>query len=122
MCTAKPLLELRAFEVEMAIEKLNRHKSPGIDQNPADLIKAGVRTVRCEIYKCIVCIWNKEQLSEEWKGLVIVSVYNMGDKTGCSNHSGMSLLPTAYTMLSNILLSRLTPYAEEITGDRQRGF
>jgi len=31
-------------------------------------------------------------------------------------------LPTTYEILSNILLSRLIPYAEEITGDHQCGF
>jgi hypothetical protein len=31
-----------AFEVEMATEELKRHKSPGRDQIPAELIKAGV--------------------------------------------------------------------------------
>jgi len=31
-----------AFEVEMVIEKLKRHKTPGIDQSPAELIKDGV--------------------------------------------------------------------------------
>jgi len=31
-------------------------------------------------------------------------------------------LPTTYEILSNILLSRLTAYAEEILGDHQRGF
>jgi hypothetical protein len=31
-------------------------------------------------------------------------------------------LSTTYKILSNIHLSRLTPYAEEITGDRQCGF
>ena len=40
--TAEPLLpEQSAFEFEMAIEKLKRHKLPGIDQIPATLIKAG---------------------------------------------------------------------------------
>jgi len=34
----------------------------------------------------------------------------------------MSLLPTTYKILSNILLSKLTPYAEEIIGDHQCGF
>jgi len=34
--------EPRAFGVEMAIEKLKRHKSPGIDQIPAVLIKEAV--------------------------------------------------------------------------------
>jgi len=31
--------EPSAFEVELAIEKLKSHKSPGIDQIPAELIK-----------------------------------------------------------------------------------
>ena len=35
----------------MAIEKLKRHKSRGIDQIPAELIKVGGRTIRCEIHK-----------------------------------------------------------------------
>ena len=33
--------EPSAFEVDMVIEKLIRHKSPGIDQIPAEMIKAG---------------------------------------------------------------------------------
>jgi len=40
--TAEPLVSVPcAFEVEMAIEKLKRHKSPGIDQTPAEFLKAG---------------------------------------------------------------------------------
>jgi hypothetical protein len=38
------------------------------------------------------------------------------------NSSGISLLPTSYKILSNILLSRLNPYADEIIGDDQCGF
>ena len=53
----------------------------------------------------------------EWKESIIVSIYKKDDKTECCNYSGISLLPTAYKILFNILLSRLTPYAEEITGD-----
>jgi len=37
--------EQSAFEVEMAIEKLKSHNSPGIEQIPEDLIKAGGRTI-----------------------------------------------------------------------------
>jgi hypothetical protein len=37
--TAEPLVpEPSAFEVELAIENLKSHKSPGIDQIPAELI------------------------------------------------------------------------------------
>jgi hypothetical protein len=34
-------------------QKLKRHKSPGIDQIPAELIKAGGRTIRSEVHKLI---------------------------------------------------------------------
>jgi hypothetical protein len=37
--------ETSAFEVEMAIEKLKRHKSPGTDRIPAELIIVGGRTI-----------------------------------------------------------------------------
>jgi len=41
--TAEPLVpELSAFEAELVNEKLKSHKSPGIDQIPAELIKEGV--------------------------------------------------------------------------------
>ena len=53
--------EQSAFEIELAIEKLKSHKSPGVDQIPAELIKAVSRTIR---YDMIFC---------------------MGVKLGCSN-------------------------------------
>jgi len=49
--------EPSAFEVELAIGKLKNHKSPGIDQIPAELIKAGGRTICCAIYKLIISIF-----------------------------------------------------------------
>ena len=68
-----------------------------------------------------ISIWNKEELPEEWKGSIIVPIHKKGDKTDCNNYRGISLLPTTYKILSNILLSRLIPYAEEVIGDHQCG-
>ena len=46
MHTVEPLVpEPSAFEVELAVGKLKNYKSPGIDQIPAELIKAGGRTI-----------------------------------------------------------------------------
>jgi len=64
-------------------------------------------------------MWNKEELTQKWKELIIVPIYEAGDKTGCSNYRGMSLLSITYTILSNILMSRLMPYVEEIIGGHQ---
>ena len=123
MHTAEPLVPgTSAFEVELAIEKLKSHKSPSIDQIPPELIKVGGRTIRFEIHKLIISIWNKKELPEEWKESIIVPSYTKGDKTDCNNYRGISLLSTTCKILSNILLSRLIPYAEEVKGDRQGGF
>jgi hypothetical protein len=66
--TAEPLVpDPCAREDELAIEKLKSHKSPGIDQIPAELIKAGGRTICLEIHKLITSISKKEKLPEEWK-------------------------------------------------------
>jgi sorting nexin-29 len=67
-------------------------------------------------------IWNKEELPHQWKESTVVPIHRKGGKTDCSNYLGISLLSTSYKMLSNILLSWLTPYADEIIGDHQCGF
>ena len=111
--TVEPLVpEPSAFEFELVIGKLKNHKSPGTDQIPAELIKAGGRTICCAIHKLTISIWNKEELPEEWKESIIVPIYKKEDKTDCNDHRGISLLPATYKILSNILLSRLIPYAE----------
>jgi hypothetical protein len=50
------------FEVEIAIAKLKRYKSPGNDQIPAELIKAGGEILWSESHKIIKSIWNMEEL------------------------------------------------------------
>jgi len=61
-------------------------------------------------------------LPEDWKESLIFPTYKNGDNTDGSNYRGISLLLIRYKILSNILLSRLTPHAEEITGDHLCGF
>jgi len=58
----------------------------------------------------------------EWKESIIVPIYKKGDKTDCINYRGISLVSTTYKTLSSILLSMLTPYAEEINGDHHGDF
>jgi hypothetical protein len=83
--TAEPLVpDQSPVEVEIAIAKLKRFKSPGMS--------------------------------------IIVPVHKKGDKTDCSNYRGISLLSISYKIVFNILLSRLSPYIDDMTGDYQCGF
>ena len=107
--TAEQLVaESSVFEVVIATEKLKSHKSPRTEQIPAELIKTGGRTIRSEIHKLTNSVWNKEELTEQWKESVVVPIHKKSDKTDCSNYRGISLCQ--FHAMSNILLSRLTPY------------
>jgi hypothetical protein len=64
-----------AFEIDVAIVKPERHKSPGTDQIPAELIKAGSKRIRSEVHKFINYISKKEELPEEWRESIIVPFY-----------------------------------------------
>jgi hypothetical protein len=63
MDIAEPFVpQPNASEVEVAIWKLKRYKSPGVYQIPGELIQAGGGTLRLESHKLIKSTWNKEEL------------------------------------------------------------
>jgi len=78
--------------------------------------------MRSESHKHVTSIWNGEKLPEGCKESIMVPIYTKADKADCSNIRDIPLLTTAYKILFNILLSRLTPYGEQIIGDHQCGF
>ena len=61
-------------EVEMTIVNLKRRKSPGSDQIPIKLITTEGWTIHYEIHKLMNSIWNKEELSHQWKESIIVPI------------------------------------------------
>jgi hypothetical protein len=65
---------------------------PGTDNIPAELIKAGGETLYSEIHRLICCIWNKEELPQQWKESIIIPIYKNGDKADSNNYRGISLL------------------------------
>jgi hypothetical protein len=87
------------LEVEIAITKLKKYKSPGSDQIPAELIQAGGEMLLSAIHKLIYSIWNKEELPDQWNESIIVPINKKGDKTDCNNYHGISLLSTSYKIL-----------------------
>jgi hypothetical protein len=121
--TAEPLVPAPShLEVDIYIAKLKIYKSPGSDQILAELYQAGGEILVSVIYKLIASVWNKEELPEQWKESIVVPIQKTGGKTDCNNYRGISLLSTSYKILSNILLSRLRSYIDEIIGEPQCAF
>jgi hypothetical protein len=118
--TTEPLVcDPSSVEVEIAIAKLKKYKSPGSDQILAGLIQAGGETLQSEIHKLINCIWSKEECLIIGRSPLLYQFTRAIILT--SNYRGISLLSTSYNILSSILLSRLSPYVDEIIGDHQCG-
>jgi hypothetical protein len=108
--TTEPLvLGLSHLEVEIANAKLRKYKSPGNDEISTELIQSGGEILLSAIHKLINSFWNKEELPDEWKEPLIVPIQQKGDKTDCNNRHGIPLSSTSYTILSNIIQSKLKP-------------
>jgi hypothetical protein len=107
--------EPSSLEVEIAIKKLKRYKSPGIDHIPAELIRIGVNILCSKIQKFTNFIWNKEEFPQQW-GIYYCTYGKKDDETDCSNYRKTSMLATTYSILSTILVSRLAPYVDDTMG------
>ena len=108
------------FQVQIAFKNL-RHKSPGIDQIPAEMINRG-RTCHSQIYELVNSTWNMEELPEQWKESITVPIYKKGDEIDCTNYRGVSHLSPKIQNSSQCPSDKLTPYGEEITGGHQCRF
>jgi hypothetical protein len=69
------------LEVESAIAKFRKYKSPGSDQIPAELIQAGGEILLSANHKLINSVWKKDELPDQWKESIIVPIHKKGDKT-----------------------------------------
>jgi hypothetical protein len=87
--TAKPLVPGPSrLDIEIAITKLKKYKSPGYDEIPEEVIQAGGEILLSAIHKLINSDWDKEELPDQWKESIIVPVHKKGDKTDCNNYHG----------------------------------
>ena len=122
--TAEPLEpELSAFDFELAIEKLKSHRSPGTAQIPA-LLKQGVKKFALRSIKLLILFGIRRKYVRSGRSRSQYLSIIGGIKQTVVIFYFILLFPitTKCKILSSILLSLLTPYAEEIIGDHQYGF
>jgi len=104
-------------EVSKAINELKNCKAAGKDGVPAELLKAGSLRLHEAIHELIGKIWMDEELPSDWLDGLICPIYKKGHRLDCGNYRGITLLNSAYKVLSRILFSRLRPLVESFVGD-----
>jgi hypothetical protein len=104
------------LEVAIPIKKFKKCKSPASDQILTEYEYYCLRSTNSLILFGIRknCLISERSL--------LFYLHKKGEKTDCNYYRGISLLSASYKILSNILLSRLSPYIDEIIEDHQCGF
>lgn len=109
-------------EVKTAIRGLKNNKAAGKDELPAELLKHGSEQLYQLLHRIILKIWEEEELPASWLDGLICPLYKKGHRLECANYRGITLLNSAYKILSGVLFHRLRPIEESFVGEYQAGF
>ncbi|XP_038117204.1 uncharacterized protein LOC119769300 [Culex quinquefasciatus] len=109
-------------DVEKAVKELKNAKSAGKDGLPAELFKHGSARMIEILHQIVQRIWCEEQLPTDWLDGLITPIYKKGQRLDCANYRGITILNSAYKVLSRILWSKLRPLTETFVGEYQCGF
>ncbi|XP_055525883.1 uncharacterized protein LOC129718811 [Wyeomyia smithii] len=110
------------FRRYCAIGELKNDKAAEKDGISAELLKAGSERLYYAIHQIILRIWADEQMPNDWLEGLICPIYKKGHRLDCGNYRGITLLNSAYKVLSRILFFRLRPLTESFVGEYQAGF
>ena len=97
-------------------------KSAGIDNIPAELIKAGGHIVIQILLDICNKIWETGIWPSDWTKSMIISLHKKGSKQKCENYSTISLTSHSSKIMLKIILNRLKHYTEEFISEEQAGF
>jgi len=97
-------------------------KSCGLDNLPMELWKFGRNEIKIHLLELFNKIIDKNQMPQEWERGMAINIHKKGTKSKCKNYRGITLLPTAYKLIANIIKNRLNEYLEDEMVEEQCGF
>ena len=109
-------------EIKIAIKSLKSGKASGIDEIPAEALKAGGNDIIEYLWELLNKIWNQECIPSEWKKGLLVKLAKKGDLSNCGNWRGITLLTTTSKVLSRIILNRIKHALDKTLREEQAGF
>lgn len=104
-------------EVEVAIQRMNSGKAPGINSITAELLKVCIGFSAHKVHELMVEVWKNEKIPENWKkGLIkLPKKENLKE---CKNFRGVTLLSVVGKILGRIIIDRI---GEGVDGKLQKG-
>jgi len=102
------------------MRNLKNNKVAATDVIHLELIKYRGNKLLNRLYELVRQIWEEERIHEECKETIIAPIQQKRDR--CENYRGIELGNAAHKILANIILEKIQPYIEKITGDYQNRF
>ena len=115
-------LEILPSEVTEAINSLKNGKAAGIDNIPAELLKAGGEEMHKVMLKICNEAWKKNKWPEQWTKSILIKLPKKGNLKKCKNHRTISLISHPSKVLLRIILSRSKPQIKQIIAEERAGF
>ncbi|CAF1682339.1 unnamed protein product, partial [Adineta ricciae] len=109
-------------EVEEAINKLKKHKSPGNDGITAEMLQTGGECLKRKMYELCNRVWEEENIPEQWGRSLLIPIPKKGDLSQCSNYRTISLINHSGKVPLMVLLNRLKHHLDPYLSEEQAGF
>lgn len=81
------------------------NRAPDVDGVPADVLNEGSHELHSCLYALICRIWDDEQLSDELKNALSVTIFEKCDESNCNNYRGTACFPPQATSLPGLSLT-----------------
>ena len=109
-------------EVALAIKELKVGKSEGVDEIPAELLKALGERGRKELFGICQDIYVTGEWPDDFTQATIVTLEKKVNATECADHRTISLISHASKIMLKVLTRRLEQKASYFIGKTQFGF
>ena len=110
------------LELTNAMRQMKSRKSAGVDNIPFELLQHGGMSLKTRLHTLILRMWESQEVPNDFKDAVIITLFKKGDRKNCGNYRGISLLSIAGKIFARILLNRLQAVAERVLPESQCGF
>ena len=108
-------------EVEAAVQSCKKRESAGVDNIPAELVKAGGEAEISALMTICNKIWRTEWPTP-WIQSLVITLPKKGNLQQCQNYRANSLISHQSKVMLKITVNRLKPQAEKIIAEEQEGF
>ena len=104
------------------MQSLKKGKSAGVDNIPAELVKAGGENAITAPTTICNMIWQTGEWPTPWTQSLVIALPKKGNLQQCQNYRTISLIRHPSKVMLKIILNRLKPQAEKIIAEEQAGF